>query len=447
MSRTTEARFAASIPGDSRDWRTVLGSSDVLAVLSDPVVLADPLPLAGWLRENAPVYRRADGEYLVSRYEDVSRLFLAPVEHIRVQAAGIRSGALERHSSVRRLADTIGLRNPPEHSRLHGIYMRYFTPARVSALQDQTRAIVAASVRDLAERLTAGEQVDLHELATALPTHMMSLLLDLPPADVTWLNTCVWRIEQAFDPTLTEDRLSKADRSSEELDAFVVDLAARRRGGGGGDLITALAGTRDDEGGLSQDDVIAMVFTLLAGGVTTMVSVIALALWRTLVRREHVDRLGGSPGAVAAYVEELLRFESPAMYSPIPRVAVRDVELGGEVLPAGSRIYGMIIGANHDPLAFQDPGVFDPSRFDPAARRRRAAAPVLAFGTGIHRCVGAHLASMEIGVLLGEVHALLPDLRIDGQVTWGRTSYIRSVTGLPVRLDVPASARPEHQRS
>ncbi|MFG1844296.1 cytochrome P450 [Micromonospora carbonacea] len=438
--------FAASASSTSRDWRTVLASSDVYAVLSDPAVMADPLPLAAWLRENAPVYRRANGEYLVSRYEDVSRLFRAPPDHIRVQAAGIlRSGAMEQHPSVRRLADTIGLRNPPEHTRLNRVYLRYFTAARVSALRERTRVIVADSVRDLTARLTAGQQADLHELATALPTHMMSLLLDLPPADISWLNTCVWRIEQPFDPTLTDARLSDADRSSAELDAFVTDLVARRRGSGGSDLITALADTRDDEGGLSQNDIIAMVFTILAGGGPTMAWVIALALWRTLVRREHVDRLDGSPGGAAPYVEELLRFESPAMYSPIPRVAVRDIELGGEVLPAGSRIYGLITGANHDPRAFQDPGVFDPSRFDPSSRRR-VAAPVLAYGTGIHRCVGAHLASMELEVVFEEIHALLPDLHLEGPVTWGRTSYSRSVTALPVRLGTPAPARSEHER-
>ncbi|MEV8403828.1 cytochrome P450 [Streptomyces niveus] len=434
MSGTAESRSAVSAPDGGRDWRTVLASSDVYTVLSDPVVMADPLPLAAWLRDNAPVYRRADGEYLVSRYEDVSRLFRAPIERIRVEAAGVlRSGAMEDHPSVRRLADTIGLRNPPEHTRLHQVYMRYFTPARVSALRERTRAIVADSVRDLTERLTAGEQVDLHHLATDLPTHLMSLLLDLPPKDVSWLNTCVWHIEQPFDPTITAARLADADRSSQELDAFVVDLVARRRGGGGSDLITALADTRDDEGGLSQNDIIAMVFTILAGGVPTVASVISLALWRTLIRREHVDSLAGSPGAAAAYVEELMRFESPAMYSPMPRVAVRDIELGGEVLPAGSRIYGLITGANHDPLAFHDPGVFDPSRFDPSSRRRGDSA-VLAYGTGIHRCVGAHLASMEIEVTLDEMYPLLSDLRVDGPVTWGRTSYIRSVSTLPVRL-------------
>ncbi|MFI6697167.1 cytochrome P450 [Streptomyces sp. NPDC050433] len=437
---------AASAPGGSQDWRTVLASSDVYAVLSDPVVMADPLPLAAWLRENAPVYRRADGEYLVSRYEDVSRLFRAPIEQIRVEAAGIlRSGAMQHHPSVRRLADTIGLRNPPEHTRLNRVYMRYFTAARVSALRERTRVIVAESVRDLTERLAGGEQADLRELATALPTHMMSLLLDLSPEDVSWLSTCVWHIEQPFDPTLTDARLADADRSSEELDAFVVDLVARRRGGGGSDLITALADMRDEEGGLSQNDIIAMVFTILAGGGPTMAFVIALALWRTLVRREHIDRLDGSPGGAAAYVEELLRFESPAMYSPIPRVAVRDIELGGEVLPAGSRIFGLITGANHDPRAFQDPGVFDPSRFD-SSSRRRGAAPVLAYGTGIHRCVGSHLASMELEVVLDEIYPLLPDLRLEGPVTWGRTSYGRNVTALPVRLGNPAPAGSEHQR-
>ncbi|MFF1420552.1 cytochrome P450 [Streptomyces sp. NPDC058280] len=446
MSMTANSPFAASTPGGSRDWRTVLASSDVYAVLSDPVVMADPLPLAAWLRENAPVYRRADGEYLVSRYEDVSRLFRAPIEQIRVEAAGIlRSGAMQHHPSVRRLADTIGLRNPPEHTRLNRVYMRYFTAARVSALRERTRVIVAESVRDLMERLTGGEQADLRELATALPTHMMSLLLDLSPEDVSWLSTCVWHIEQPFDPTLTDARLADADRSSEELDAFVVDLVARRRGGGGSDLITVLADMRDDEGGLSQNDIIAMVFTILAGGGPTMAFVIALALWRTLVRREHIDRLDGSPGGAAAYVEELLRFESPAMYSPIPRVAVRDIELGGEVLPAGSRIFGLITGANHDPRAFQDPGVFDPSRFD-SSSRRRGAAPVLAYGTGIHRCVGSHLASMELEVVLDEIYPLLPDLRLEGPVTWGRTSYGRNVTALPVRLGTPAPAGSEHQR-
>jgi len=446
MSTTAKLDLAAPASGGSLDWQAVLASSDVFTVLTDPVVMADPLPLAAWLRENAPVYRRADGSYLVSRYEDVSRLFRAPSEHIQVQAT-IRPEAMEQHPSLRRLADTIGLRNPPEHTRLHRVYMQYLTPARVSALHGRTRAIVTDCVRDLAEKLAAGQQADLHELATALPTHMMSMLLDLPPTDVSWLNTCVWHIEQPFDPTLTTDGLAEADRHSAELDAFLVDLVARRRGGGGSDLITTLADTRDDEGGLSQDDIIAMVFTILAGGVPTVASVITLALWRTLVRREHVDRLAGSPGAGAgaAYVEELLRFESPAPYSPMPRLAVRDIELGGEVLPAGSRIYGMITGANHDPRAFQDPGTFDPSRFDPASGRR-SDAPVLTYGTGIHRCVGAHLASMETEVVLSEVHTRLPDLCVDGPVTWGHNSYLRSVTRLPVRLGAPAPARSEHQQ-
>jgi len=417
----------------SGDWRAVLDASSVFAALSDPEVLADPLPLTTWLRESAPVYRSKDGGYLVSRYDDVSLLFRAPPEDIRVQAVGVSSGALENHAGVRRLADTIGLRNPPEHTRLHRIYLRYFTPMRVAALRERTRRIVADNIRDLEERLAAGEQADLQEhLAKALPTHMMSLLLDLSPADVSWLNSCVWRIEQAFDPTVTKELLHEADRSSEELDAFVVDLTARRRGGGGSDLVTALADVRDDEGPLSQNDLIAMVFTLLAGGVTTMASVIALALWRTLVRREHVDRLVGSWGGLAAYVEEVLRFESPAMYSPIPRVAVRDLEMAGEIIPAGARIHGLIIGANHDPRAFKNPGEFDPSRFDPASRGQ-GAAPALAYGSGIHRCVGAHLASMEIEVVLTELHERLPDLRVAGPVTWGRTSFIRSVNGLPVR--------------
>lgn len=434
MTSTAEAH------GNSRDWRTVLDSSSVFAALSDPEVLADPLPLTTWLRESAPVYRSKDGAYLVSRYEDVSLLFRAPPEDIRVQAVGISSGAIEDHASVRRLADTIGLRNPPEHTRLHRMYMRYFTPARVAALRERSRGIVVDNIRDLEERLAAEEQADLQEhLAKALPTHMMSLLLDLSPADVSWLNSCVWRIEQAFDPTVTKELLGEADRSSEELDAFVVDLVGRRRGSGGSDLVTALADISDGEGPLSQNDLIAMVFTLLAGGVTTMDSVITLALWRTLVRREHLDRLTGSRGAVAAYVEELLRFESPAMYSPIPRIAVRDVEMAGEIIPAGSRIHGLIIGANHDPRAFKNPGVFDPSRFDPASRGRDSA-PALAYGSGIHRCVGAHLASMEIEVVLNELHQRLPDLRVAGPITWGRTSFIRSVKGLPVRRGAQAPA-------
>ncbi|MDX8141371.1 cytochrome P450 [Lentzea sp. BCCO 10_0061] len=439
MSRTAESHIAAPATADG-DLPAALASSDVFAMLADPVVLANPLPLATWLRENAPVYRTADGRCLVSRYEDVSRLLRASTEDIQVLAAGIQPGALELHASVRRLADTIGLRNPPEHTRLNQIYLRYFTPARVDALRERTRAIVTGIVGELAEELSTGQVVDLHRrLANALPTHMMSLLLDLSQEDVSWLNSCVWNIEQAFDPTITAERLSQADQSSAELDAFVIDLVARRRGGGGTDLITALADVEDDEGGLSQNDVIAMVFTLLAGGVTTMASVIALALWRTLVHRDDAERLAGSPAAVAAYVEELLRFESPAMYSPIPRVAVRDVEFGGEVLPAGTRVYGLIIGANHDPRAFRDPGTFDPSRFDPSSGRRDSAA--LAYGTGIHRCVGAHLASMEIEVVLGLLRERLPGLQVDGPVTWGRTSFIRSVTGLPVRLEKGSSSR------
>ncbi|MEM9624007.1 MAG: cytochrome P450 [Pseudomonadota bacterium] len=366
------------------------------AVMQEPAVAYDYLHLH-------PVHLYADFDppfYTLSRYADVS--------------AALRD--IERFSSEfgqgPRFTPPAGmLSNPPQHTFFRALVQQAFTPRAINAM--------AARVHQLAaELLTARttEAWDLHDdFAFPLPVIVISEMLGVPPEDLHqfkhWSDASVAAMGSE-DPSQYEDTLA-------ELAAYLLDAIRQRRArDSGDDLITALVQARsEDNTGLADEEILSVVSQLLVGGNETTTSLITNAMWRMLQHPQLWQTLCNNPEAyVPIAVEESLRFDPPVL--GLYRNTAVDVTLHGETIPAGSKVMLHYAAANRDPDVFADAANF---RLDRKPQRH------LAFGLGVHFCLGAQLARLEASACLHALANMCPDLQLAGDSSritpfflWGR---------------------------
>ncbi|WP_106400893.1 cytochrome P450 [Actinocorallia populi] len=308
--------------------------------------------------------------------------------------------------------------DPPEHSRLRKIISPTFSPRAVDAL----RASIRRHAREIADGLAGAGSVDLvTTVSKELPTRVLADLLGMPEADrhliVEWSDAMIGfeDAELAGDPAAAVATFAAALEYGRQV-------AADRRARPGDDIMSAVANAEIDGERLTDDDFCMFwILLVIAGNETTRNSlsgaVIALqehGLWEGLARDGGLTMTG---------VDELVRHVSPVMQ--FRRTATRDTELGGQAVRAGDKVVLWYTAANRDPKVFAGPHGLDLSR-DPN--------PHLAFGTGPHFCLGTRLAKLEITVMLDELLARYPRLRLDGEVGRITSSFIAGVDRLPVAL-------------
>jgi len=313
--------------------------------------------------------------------------------------------------------------DPPEHTRLRRLIARAFTVRRVEQLRSRTEDVAS----ELLDRMTAADQpADLVAgLAMPLPGTMICELLGVPYADRAAFGTWVETFVSTTGLTGEQKRTYV-----ESLRDYVATMVARRRRDPSDDLLSALVQAHDEGDRLAEDEVIGLVTILLAAGyetVATQITNFVLTLlqhpdqWRLL--HDRSDQSNCIPDAV----EELLRYiPLPATEAVLPRYATADVTLGGGTVRAGEAILVSKYAANRDPLVFADPERLDLSR-PPGAH--------LAFGHGVHHCVGAALARMELQVALGSLLTRLPGLRLavaEADLQWKTGLAVRGPLALPV---------------
>ena len=314
--------------------------------------------------------------------------------------------------------------NPPDHTRLRRLVSAAFTRRRVAALEPRIGAVAAALAGELAVAGAGGAAVDLVAgYAFPLPIIVIAELVGVPEADRAELRRLSSIV--TYGPAHPADAFVAA---ATELVAYVRRLIAAKTAAPADDLLSELIAVRAEDGDrLSGDELSSTVFLLLAAGHETTASLVSLAVHRLLAEPERLAALRADPAGIPAAIEELLRVDGPVQVT-MPSVTTAPVTVGGVTIPAGDVVVPAIAAANRDPRRYPHPDRLDAGR--DSGRH-------LAFGHGIHHCLGAPLARLEGRVALETLLAHFPRLRpaTAGEPPRVPGLLLNGLRELPVRLD------------
>ena len=393
---------------------------------TDPSFRRDPYPWYAALREHAPVHRRDDVGYVLSRFEDIDGLLRSDAFAVATPSPWREVVAEHASPALARLGEhSLLFLDPPGHSRVRSLVARAFGPKRIAALRPEVEQVCAAILDDLAG-LAGGEEVDLlGAVAEPIPILTIARLLGVP--DVDWSALHAWSVAiTAFDELPIDFlALPGANAAATEFADYCDALIEERRRDLGEDLVSALISAEEDGERLSHDELVSMIMLLLIAGHDTTKSLISSGLWVLLRHPEQADRLRADDALAASAIEELLRFESPLhVASGGGRWPRQPIEIHGQVLEPGTPVRLLLGSANHDPAAFVDPDRLDLGR---------SARPHLAFGRGIHHCLGAALGRLEGQVVIPAVLRAFPDLAlVDMTPEWRPSFVVRQLSRLVV---------------
>ncbi len=330
---------------------------------------------------------------------------------IRMEEHGPESLAIERRMLI--------LLDPPDHTRLRLTVNKRFLPRMIAEL----RASIEAITDEAIDRMAAAGRCDfVDDIAVEIPLLVIADLLGVEPEDRAdfrrWSDTII----SADDPDLAAGP-ADAVAAMRELMAYGDGVLERKRSDPGDDVLSILATAVSDDGVLTDDRLLMFWYLLLIAGNETTRNALANAMVAFAANPDQWELLRSDPDAmIDGAIEEVLRFVSPVQY--LRRTATVDVELGGVAVAAGDPVVAWLTAANRDPEVFADPHRFDITR-DPN--------PHVAFGLGTHFCLGAHLARLELDVVLRALVERLPDLELDGPARRVRTNFINGMKSLPVR--------------
>jgi cytochrome P450 len=394
--------------------------SKLLGFVASPSVRADPWELYRQLREATPVLPTRFGATVVTRHADA----LLVLRHPSVSVDESRSTEIAHHPRDRafsRLArHMLLMTDPPDHERLRRLISKAFTPRQVRRMEDAVGGMVSRRVDRWAGR--GGADI-LADLAYPLPVQVICELFGLPPDDearlIEWAGPLAARLD--VQPVRSAAVERAGDVAADAFQAYLHDVVAdpaRRMPGG---LIDELVAAEDAGYRLTREEVVATCALVLLAGFETTANLVANGLLALLTNRAQLDMVRNGDVPMGVAVEELLRHDGPVQLTR--RVLVDDLTVGGIDLPAGALVVLLLAAANRDPEVFRNPEALDVGR-DPN--------PHLAFSTGIHACLGAALARLETGVIIGHLLDRFPRLRLAGQPAWRDNFVLRGLQGLPV---------------
>ncbi|MEV8506316.1 cytochrome P450, cyclodipeptide synthase-associated [Actinoplanes sp. NPDC051475] len=371
-----------------------------LSILSEDFA-ADPYRYFARLREHTPVHYEASiDSYFLSRYQDVKRV-LSDHEAFSTETLQVRAEPVMRGPVLAQMTGA-------EHTAKRKIVVRGFTG---QALADQTRAIRANAAELIAPFLRRGRVDLVNDFGKPFAVHVTLDVLGLDRKD--WKRIAAWHsgvAEFITSMALTPERRRHCLDCAEQLEAYLAPIIDQRRCRPGEDLISALCAAEFDGIALSNRDVTALLINVLVAAAEPADKTLALLFRHLIDHPGQLARVRRDPALLPAAIAETLRYTPPVQL--IPRQAEKDAVFTGTAVPAGATVFCMIGAANRDPDAFAAPDVFDIDRPDlGSARSFTAAAQHLAFGTGLHQCIGAAFARAEIETVAAMLLPLLDDLR------------------------------------
>ncbi|MFF3556226.1 cytochrome P450 [Streptomyces tsukubensis] len=384
--------------------------------LLDPQFFRNPYATYGRLRSEAPVQKVPTGSnghvsYIVTGYAEARAAFTDP--RLSKDTARFFAGRPSRRNLHPAVSQNMLASDPPQHTRLRGVVGPVFTPGPVARL----RPYIATVVDDLLSTWEPGEEVDLVDrLAIPLPVTVICELLGVPAADRALVADWSHDLFAAGQP-------ERVDTASHELAVYMTDLTTSKRTEPG--YLLHDLGRRADYGELTETEAVSLAVLLVVAGHETTTNFIGNALLALIQHPDSLTALRGRPELITDALDELLRFDSPLGIATF-RYSTEELTLGGTRIPAGVPVLIAPGAANRDPTQFDHPDRLDLTR---------KAAPHLAFGHGIHRCLGAPLARAEAEITLRALLTRFPDIRLavpDEELEWRQTRLMRGLTSLPV---------------
>ena len=396
----------------------------------DPFDIDDPFSFYEWARAQAPVFFSDELQYyVVARHADIKAVFedwrtfssenaQAPLRPMCAEGAQImRSGGFTAYSGL-------SARVPPEHTRIRKLVQGCFGPRRFKAIEPQIRQIVG---RALDGFIGKGHADFFREFAYDVPALVLFKLVGVPDADVP--NVKAWAISRAL---LTWGNLSDAEQLPHAHNMvaywnYCRDLVAGRHANITDDLPGDLIRMQQDGAEISDDEIAGVLYSVLFAGHETTTTLMANGVRELLLHRANWEALVANPALIANAVDEILRY-TPSIVA-WRRRALRDASIGGAAVPKGANLLLLLGSANRDETVFADPARFDVTRTDARSH--------LAFGYGIHYCVGQQLAKIELGIALEELTRRLPGLRLKPGQTFDfvRNTSFRTPTALHLEWD------------
>ncbi|MDP5064392.1 MAG: cytochrome P450 [Haliea sp.] len=378
---------------------------------TDPALIADPHTAFAHLRSTTPFVWSQAGFWIATRHEDVRSVI--------IDRKNFGQGDFTRniqlyygddfdvfaHSSYRWLSEVFVYQDPPRHTRIRGLVSKALTAKRVREMRPDIEAITHRLLDRFADRR---EMELIHDFAYRLPTLVMCHMLgiDEQEADDLLLDQLNQAIADSFlvleMRPLNGDELALANRQIDFLEAFFQSIFERRRAQPRDDLATALLDAREGDSQLTEREMVTVAIALFGAGFETTAHMIGNGILTLSQNPEQWTKLVSYPDMATSATEEILRYESSLIATY--RTAFNDVEVGGQRIKAGERVLALLAAGNRDPGVFPQPDVFDISR---------QGAHHLAFGGGIHFCVGAELARLEGDVAFRALAERLPNLRTD----------------------------------
>jgi cytochrome P450 len=388
--------------------------------------IADPYPVYDELRRAGRIhYDERTDHWLITRHADVNALLrdrrfgrtylhLATHEEMghppdpEIQAPFwhvVRNGMLDRE--------------PPDHTRLRGLVSKAFTPRRVAEMRDTIQRIVDGLVD---EALAQGEFDLLATVLEPLPVTVIAELLGIPERDRHLLRPWSAEICLMYELNPSEEYARRASRASLEFGDYLAELSRARRANPGSDLISALGQVVVEGDRLTEDELVGTCVLLLNAGHEASVNGSGNGWWALFRNPGELERLRADRSLLTTAVEELLRYDTPLQL--FERWVLEDAEVCGVPVPRGAEL-GLLFGSsNRDPDVFVEPDRLDLAR-DPN--------PHITFGAGIHFCLGAPLARLEMQIAFETILRRIPRLELLREPEWKPTYIIRGLRELRVR--------------
>ncbi|RSS83834.1 cytochrome P450 [Streptomyces sp. WAC06614] len=394
----------------------------------NPSFVADPYPAYAALRDRGRALRyEPTGQWLIPHHADVSallrdrRLGRTYLHRFSHEEFG-RTAPPPEHEPFHTLNDQGMLDlEDPAHARVRRLVSKAFTPRTVEQL--------APTVVRMAEELVAAFVAEgggdlLTAVAEPLPVAVIAELLGIPEADRGLLRPWSADICGMYELHPSEETAQRAVRASLEFSAYLRELIAERRGKPGEDLVSALIAAHDEDGRLSEQEMISTCVLLLNAGHEATVNTTANGWWTLFRHPAELAALRADRGLLSTAVDELLRYDTPLQM--FERWVLDEIEVGGTVIPRGAEVALLFGSANRDPARFARPDTLDLARADN---------PHLAFGAGIHYCLGAPLAKVELTASFGALLAdTVPPLRLVREPQWREGYVIRGLRELLVEF-------------
>ena len=388
----------------------------------DPAFVANPYPTYHRLRAEDPVHHSPLGFWVLTRYEDVSSVLRDPrfIKEPLAALVAARFGA----DVPRGLGLSMLDRDPPDHTRLRSLVSKAFTPRVVEGLRPRIQQIVDGLI---ARAQAAGSMDLIEEFAYPIPVNVICEMMGVPIEDHERFKGWSLDIARGLDSILLPPDSDVPRRSAAARHAisdYFRQLIAARRTSPRGDLLSALIAAEEVGDKLNEEELIATCILLLIAGHETTVNLIGNGVLALLRHPDELRRLRQTPALIASAVEELLRYDGPVQRTA--RVAGDDVTIGGRTIRKGDMVMPFIGAADRDPAQFPDPDRLDLGRGD----NRH-----IAFGWGIHFCLGAPLARVEGQIAIDTLVRRLPRLALVAEHAEYRQSLtLRGLKTLPVNF-------------